>query len=575
MKFKVVIIVINLVLLVSPTFAQERGKDSLQDQVVNVVKPYTPSISDAFKVREVPFLNDSNTTRKKTVKYNIFSIPVASTFTPAKGKAAAIAKQKRPKLFDHYASLGLGTFQTFLGELYLSHELSNNQTLGAYIGNHTSLGDIEGVLLDNDFSNTEVNLDFTQKERDFSWKIDAAYEFSKYNWYGLPEMIYPMNEVASIDPGHTFSAVMVGGSLVFDDTLFKSADIGFRRFSDSYNSTENLFDAHFKVAVPIRDDMLQNTLEFSYLGGDFDRSFNTDQVLNYRFMNLGLGSSYVLKQEDLTVNLGLKLVYLSELENSDNNFYIYPNIEASYRLVSDVVIAYGGVTGDLIQNTYYQFADDNPFVSPTLFIAPTDQRYNAFLGIKGKLSSQVGYNVKGTYISEDNKALFLLNPAVTSAEENYQFGNSFGVIYDDVSTISIEGELNVDFSRNFTMGIKGAYFNYTTTEQAEAWNLPDVTGSLFVDYQITEKWFAGASAFFMGQRKDQLQISGSFIEIPNETIVLESFFDMNAHVGYRINSQFSMFARVNNIANQNYQRWANFPVQSLQIIAGATYQFDF
>jgi hypothetical protein len=575
MKFKAFVIFFNLFLFIQPMFAQERSKDSLQDQVVNVVKPYSPTVSDAFKIREVPQLNDSNTTRKKNVKYNIFSIPVASTFTPAKGKAAAIEKQKRPKLFDNYASLGLGTFQTFLAELYLSHDLSNNQSIGAYIGHHTSLGDIEGVLLDNDFSNTEVTLDFTQKERDFSWKIDAGYELSMYNWYGLPDMIYSIEDIAAIDPGHTFNAAMIGGALDFDDMVFKSVDIGFRRFSDSYNSGENLFDVHFKFDLPIQDNELQNSIDFTYLGGNFDRSFNVDQALNYSFINLGLGSSYVLQEEDLTVNLGVKLVYLGDLENSDNNFYIYPNIEASYRLVSDVVIGYGGVTGDLIQNSYYDFADRNPFVSPTLFIAPTDQRYNVFLGVKGKLSSQVGYNIKGGYTSEDNKALFLLNPAVTVAEENYQFGNSFGVIYDDVSTISIEGELNVDFSRNFTLGIKGAYFNYNTKEQAEAWNLPDFTASLFLDYQITEQWFAGASAFFVGQRKDLLQISGSFIEIPDETIVLDSFLDINAHLGYRINSQFSMFAKVNNIANQGYEQWANFPVQTIQFIAGATYQFDF
>ena len=118
---------------------------------------------------------------------------------------------------------------------------------------------------------------------------------------------------------------------------------------------------------------------------------------------------------------------------------------------------------------------------------PTDQKYKAFLGLKGKLSNEIGYSIKGSYASEDNKPLFALNPAVTFPEEDYQFGNSFGVIYDDITTLSIEGELNIDVSRNFTLGITGAYYNYDTSEQAEAWNLPDFTGSLFMDYQITEK----------------------------------------------------------------------------------------
>jgi outer membrane receptor protein involved in Fe transport len=268
-------------------------------------------------------------------------------------------------------------------------------------------------------------------------------------------------------------------------------------------------------------------------------------------------------------------VYLNDLERSDHNFYIYPDILASYRLVSDVLIAFGGVTGDLIQNTYFDFADNNRFVAPTLHIAPTDRRYNAFFGLKGKFSSNVAYSVKGSYLSEDNRALYQLNPAVTFAEENYQFGNSFAVVYDDVNTIAIEAELNADLSNKLSLGLKGSYYNYSTSAEEEAWNLPDLTATFFLDYQITDQWFAGASAYFVGERRDQLSLEGTFIDIPSETLVLDAFFDLNAHAGYRINKQFSMFARVNNITNQAYEQWANFPVQGIQFIAGASYQFDF
>jgi outer membrane receptor protein involved in Fe transport len=57
-------------------------------------------------------------------------------------------------------------------------------------------------------------------------------------------------------------------------------------------------------------------------------------------------------------------------------------------------------------------------------------------------------------------------------------------------------------------------------------------------------------------------------------ITLDSYFDANAHIGYRINEQLSVFAKANNIANQNYMRWNNYQVQGFQILAGATYKFD-
>lgn len=92
---------------------REQTNDTINTEVVNVVKPYTPKISDAFKVKEIPSIDDEETTHKKEIKYNIFSIPVASTFTPSKGKAVDADKGKKAKLYDNYVSGGVGTYTSF------------------------------------------------------------------------------------------------------------------------------------------------------------------------------------------------------------------------------------------------------------------------------------------------------------------------------------------------------------------------------------------------------------------------------------------------------------------------------
>jgi hypothetical protein len=557
------------------SYAQERTKDTIDDQVVNVVKPYTPTISDAFKIKDTPRLKDSNTVKKKNVKYNIFSIPVASTFTPAKGKAATVDKAKAVKLFDNYASLGVGTYTTILGEVYLNYELSNGENVGGYFSHHSSAGGIDGILLDDDFTKTDLNVHYSQKLRDFSWKVDAGFDLQTYNWYGLPEIFFDQTTADQIDPGHSFNSFYVGGKLKFDDAIIKDGSVRFRRFGDDQDSGENRFVAKASFDVPIQDQEINTEFSIDYIGGSFDNDFNGANEIKYGNVTFGLAPSFQLTQDDLTVDLGVKLVYLNDTEFDDNKFFIYPNIEASYRLVDEILIAYAGIKGDLIQNSYYDFANENPFVSPTLFVAPTNQQYKGFLGLKGKLSNNVSYNIKGNYYAEEGKALFKANEAQTFASEDYQFGNSFGVVYDDVTTFSVAGELNIDVNRNFTFGIKGEYFNYSVDKQAEAWNLPDITGSVFLDYQISEKWYAGGSVYFVGERKDQSTIVGTLIFEPPTTITLDSYFDANAHLGYKINEQLSVFGKVNNIANQNYQRWMNFPVQGIQFLAGATYQFDF
>ena len=77
----------------------QKKDENIGTEVVNVVKPYTPTISDAFKVKETPVIEDEVNTDKEEIKYNIVSVPGASTFTPAKGKAAAVDKAAKEKIF--------------------------------------------------------------------------------------------------------------------------------------------------------------------------------------------------------------------------------------------------------------------------------------------------------------------------------------------------------------------------------------------------------------------------------------------------------------------------------------------
>lgn len=568
--------IISAIFILSITFgfAQKKSTDTINTGVIDVVKPYTPTISDAFKVKEVPSLSDEITQAKKEIKYNIFSFPVASTFTPAKGKAATVEKAKPIKLYDNYATLGVGTYTTILGEVYLNHAISRTESIGGYVSHHSSGGGIENLSYDDDFLNSKANINYASRLRDLSWNLEGGVGYQRYNWYGVPQSQIASAQANNIEVDHSFFDAHIGGDVTFEDTYINSASFLFKRFGDNQGSAENRFTFKGKVDVPINDYEIATNIVFDYLGGSFDRGYNTINELNYGNFQVGISPTYELIQDDLTLNLGVSLFYMRDREASDNKIYLYPNITATYRLVNDVLIAYGGIQGDLIQNSYQGFANQNPFVSPTLFITPTDQLYNAYVGLKGKVSSNVSYNISGRYLADRSKALFR-NNEITLTSQDYSYGNSFGIVYDDVKTLGVAGEINVDVNRNFKLSLKAESFSYTTDDEAEAWNLPDFKGSMFLDYQISEKWFAGANLFYVGERKDQFYLNDGSTATTPFTVTLDSYFDANAHVGYHVNSQLSIFAKANNIANQGYQKWQNFPVQSAQFLAGATYKFDF
>tara|TARA_B110000902_G_scaffold173725_1_gene197330 strand:- start:74 stop:601 length:528 start_codon:yes stop_codon:yes gene_type:complete len=124
--------------------------DSIDTQVVTIVKPYTPKISDAFKLKQAPNIMVSEDSQK-SIKYTIFSIPVASTFTPAKGNSIGVKKFKKEKLFQNYTSIGLGNYGTVLGNLYLNHKMGRGETLGGCVEHHSSQGGIHGLQLEDLF----------------------------------------------------------------------------------------------------------------------------------------------------------------------------------------------------------------------------------------------------------------------------------------------------------------------------------------------------------------------------------------------------------------------------------------
>lgn len=579
-----IIFAVALGLGVTQLQAQEKeDKQDLGTEVVNVVKPYTPTISDAFKVKATPKLNDSVNTTKKKVTYSIFSAPVASTFTPAKGKAAAVKKAPKLKLYDNYATLGFGSFTSVLAEFYSNFQISRTEDFGVFLHHNSSQGGIDNVRVDDFFYDTRLNLNYGARERDFSWRTDLDVQHQVFNWYGISPTIIDMGGTEGpiitddFDVTHSYLTGALNGSLAFKDGIFKGGKATLRYLTDSESSTELRAIAKPTLEFPIAGENITTGFSVDYVNGSFTNDFSTTlEERKHSILNVGVNPSLVILRDDLTVNLGVAGFVSMDSENSDTDFFVYPSITASYRVVSDYFIAYAGLEGNLQQNSYYDFVQENPFVAPSLAITPTDQQYDGYLGMKGKLSNSLSYNLRANYMAESNKALFVFNPAQVSSQVAFLNGNSFSVVYDDVETLGVFGELNFDVNSNFKMKINGQFNSYTTDNQAEAWNLPELTASVFADYQITEQWFAGVNLFFVGERQDLLFSNDpTNILAQPQVVTLNSYLDANAHVGYRFSDRLSAFGRVNNILNSDYQKWVNYEVQGLQGMAGVTYKFDF
>ena len=581
MKMIPKIAVFFALLTVTGMWSQE---EDLVTETVTVVRSYSPTVPDAYKIRPLPSLNDSIVGRQLPVSYSINSVPVASTFTPAKGRAAEVQRPEPEKGYNTYASLGLGNYTNALAEFYTSMDYDRGkQLLDVGLNHFSSRGDIEGAPLNTDFYNTNLDLTYARRDRDWDWKLGGGLEHRHYNWYGLPEIIQDGPLPEGIDEAQNYFGAGLDGKVTLADSYFREASLAVRRFWDAAGSAENRLQLTTDLELPISEERLTLGIGLDYVGGEFENapltSLQEEPGIPYGFFQAGLQPSIELLRDDLKLELGARLVYGLDTENSESNFYLYPMIRASYVLTADLATAYGGVEGGLIQNSYEGLSSQNPFVSPTLMIMPTDRQYEAYLGIRGQLLPELSYNLKGSYRAENFLPLYLLNPLneFRSDEKSYMYGNSFRVFYDDVRTLGIFGELQLSVNRDFTMGLNARVNDYFTETDNPAWNLPNLEASLLLDYQIGDHWYLGGSLFYVGEREDlftvadQNAVPGDF---PASIITLDGFFDANLQLGYRLDDQLSIFARASNLANNQYQRWANFRVQGIQVLAGVSYKFD-
>ena len=578
--------VLILIMSLGQVFSQKKPKkkDSIVE-VINVITSYTPTISDAFKINKTPKIILSNTTSKKKLSYSIFSAPVASTFVPKSGVVKGIDVGKKERLFDNYLALGFGNYTTPFIEFFLHQNRKFETDYGMYLKYTSSENGVKNTFLNNEFSTLNLSGFYLKQERGFTWKIGGNMYQKQYNWYGLPNISFDNNTINSIAAKQTYGFYEAKSEVVFEDSYFDNIKGALSLFDDKFGSKEVGLSIKPSLKIPLgfiskNLSELELQTNINYLQGEFEQNYLNNSNIKYSFFNLGIHPVYRVNWNKLSIKLGSKIYLTSDIENSLTDILAYPDLEITYPVITNLINFYAGAGGDLHMNSFQKFSEQNPFVSPTLFLTQTNEQYNLFGGINGTISSNISFNVKASYKSDEDHALFVRNNSKSNGIFNastsllgYEYGNSFNVFYDDISTLSIFGEIEVDASKRFSIGATIQTNSYTTTFQQEAWNLPKIEGAIYGKYK-NNKWYANANIFFVGSRMD-VQYNGTFPSTIASIESLNAFTDINLNGGYHFSDFFSAFVKLNNILGTDYDRYANYNVLGFQALAGITYKFDF
>ena len=95
-----------------------------------------------------------------------------------------------------------------LAECYSNIELNRTDNFGIFLTHNSAQGGIKNVVLDDSFLETELNLNYSSRNRNLIWNTDLGVEHQLYNWYGVDP---DLTMISEIDPQHNYYSVYAGG----------------------------------------------------------------------------------------------------------------------------------------------------------------------------------------------------------------------------------------------------------------------------------------------------------------------------------------------------------------------------
>jgi len=239
-----------------------------------------------------------------------------------------------------------------------------------------------------------------------------------------------------------------------------------------------------------------------------------------------------------------------------SDFHLLPNFRGEYTTDDKRFTLFASLDGYYDKGSFKRLAGINPWLwEPTSLLNTRVTEF--FGGFKGSLSQHFSYLAKAGFSESRNMALFL-NDSLD--------GKNFQVVYDNkLSTFTLHGELSYVEGETFTITAGLTLNNFKTSSQYKAW------GMLPMEFTTSMRWQIMKDLWL---KADLWAFDGAYWRYLNKTVGTGSGgFDINAGVEFRIARQVNLWLQMNNLFNDKYQRWNQYPVYGFNILGGVIFTF--
>ena len=321
--------------------------------------------------------------------------------------------------------------------------------------------------------------------------------------------------------------------------------MSYYRFTDNYSGSENnlILKAPFEKSL---GSIL--SLKLGVTADIASANFPAVKLTNNLFH---INPSVLFTTPNLKLNIGIQPSW-------DNGAYsMQPDIWAEAGLPNTRLKMEAGWVGYFTKNSYRTLVAFNPWIGGLNSLTNTRIR-EQYVGIKGTAGNHLSFNGRVSFLKMNGQPLFL-NDALD--------GKSFNTVFEpEMNTFRIHGELNYTVQENFSLMASTTISHYSGFAlNTNSWGL--------IPFEIT------SGALWKPLKDLQLKADlfyrdGSMARnLLMESIKLPSSVDLSLGAEFSVKKQLNVWLQMNNLFNNTYQRWNQYPVFGFNVMAGVVYSF--
>ncbi len=521
---------------------QGAAKDTvIKGATIEIIQSYTPEVKRTPRPVPTPSLPPVDTSTPvlqhhvpaQTLFYSYGSLPL---------RPLALTLSEEEPGYENYFKLGGGNQSTIYLDAGISSLKGDNYET-AILVNHLSQS---GSIADQKVSLTGVDAKGIYHTAGKAFGAQIGVHNSRYHYYGYDhsKYTYALSAVRQ-----SFTDISLG--LDMKDELAAGKKFSYHpairigSFSDKFNASETTFG----ISIPatyIIDSSLQ---VYANAGITITGFKNAALTQSNNIFQLSPGVRF--SKGIFTGHAGISPTI------GNNSTYFLPDIAVNFMLPGTQFMFFAGWEGQLVQNSYSQLANLNPYMS-NLFTVQQTQTTEIYGGIKSNIGRHITFDSRLSWWQYTNLPVFINDTAGDKKQ--------FLLLYDNrVNAIGLQAAIRYHIAETFSIGFSGQWMNFVKKSLPEVWHRPGVNFTGDILAVPVKRLTINAYISFI----DELYA----LDNGNRTLKLSSILDVGAGAEYEIIKRLNVFVQANNLLNSKYQRWYGYDAFGFNIFAGARLKF--